>query len=102
MEQSSTAKTKTRRKNYAVWERIVEKNPEYGVAFINFTIRFPMLSPQAVRVAVLVRSFPSWMIGNMLCIAEHTVENLRYEIRKKLGIIHDDKLPGILLAMSLN
>ncbi len=90
---------RSRAKPHKLWEQAEQAS---GGVFernlIEISHRYPTLSPQELRVCVLVRAlFPNWRIAEILGITEKTVENHRRSVRMKIGLApYSELLPDLL------
>ena len=84
----SAKKRQSRAKRHIAWERAVElSDGRYDASLREIARLYPFLSPMELRVATLVRAMlPSWRIGELLSIAEVSVERIRCRIRRKIGL----------------
>ena len=91
----------SRAKRYVVWERIeTESEGRHSINLCILIKRFPKLTPMELRIATLIKggmSTSEILIELSLC--EKTVENHRYNIRKKLGLVDKENLQTYLIQI---
>ncbi len=93
-------KRASRAKPNLVWQNIEKTSAEYSNNYIEIARIYPLLSPQELRVAALIKAeLLSCEICEMLRIEEHSVENYRYEIRKKIKLPHEVNLQTYLAGL---
>ncbi len=89
---------KSRAKSDIVWEKLdLAANGVYKTNYKNLNNSYPKLTKMELKVSVLIyHGLDSRQISEALLITEHRVENHRFEVRKKLGLKHEDELKSFL------
>ena len=63
------------------------------------TKKYPDLSPIELQLCLMIRErMPSWQIAEKLSVKEHTIENHRSDIRRKLKLKFGRSLENFLLT----
>ena len=98
---SQSHKRKSRAKRFLQWEQLeLTTNGFYAQHLKKVSKHLPMLTRSELRVAALVSGLlPSREIARILGIAEHSVENHRSNIRKKIQLPDDITLTQFLQAL---
>lgn len=93
-------KRRSRAKRCLAWEEYeIVTNGIYAVRLKSIAEKFPMLTPQQLRVAALTSGLkPSFEIARILGTTEHAVEKIRSRIRHKLGLDDGISLTTVLAA----
>lgn len=93
-----SAPIRRQRKRNLSWEQAeLASNGLYARNLKEIEEQHPILSPMQLRVCALVKAMlPNWKIGEMLGIAEKTVENHLRATRKRLGLAPGTRLNHFL------
>lgn len=80
------------------WRRFIEQFRYLHTGFLDaLTEKHPDLSPTEIKVCALIKmQIPSKQICSILGIAPRSIENYRYRIRKKLGLLTGQNLSAYL------
>jgi len=63
-------------------------------------VKYPKLTPTEVKLCVLLRlNLNSKEIAAITFQNSHSVDIARYRIRKKMGLVRNDKLASVLMAV---
>ena len=91
----------SRKKIHVAWEEADEKaGGLYGRYVREIAGSFPTLTTMELKTCALVKALKeSWEISDLLGVSEHTIENHRVNIRRKLGLTKGAKLVARLLSV---
>ena len=102
MQSLSKAKRRSRAKRCLAWEDYeLATNGIYAKRIACIAHKFPMLTPNQLRVAALTTAMqPSWKIAEILGSSELAVNKVRCRIRKSLGISKQISLTSFLISLT--
>ena len=94
-------KGRSRKKMDITWEQADKRsNGLYSRYLQQIAKNFPGLTTMELKICTLIKSLkPSREIAELLFVSEHTVENHRVNIRKKIGVSNGSNLVAILLSL---
>jgi len=93
-------KGRSRKKLDITWEQADKRsNGLYNKYLQQVARSFPTLTAMELKICTLIKALkPSREIAELLYVSEHTVENHRVNIRKKIGVTNGRKLVATLLS----
>jgi DNA-binding NarL/FixJ family response regulator len=92
---------RSRRKRHLAWEEAdSQSNGLYGHYLREIAQRFPTLTLMELKTCALIKGLKgSWEISDILGVSEHTIENHRVNIRRKIGLQEGVSLATTLLIL---
>ncbi len=96
-----TKKIKHRKRHLSWEEADMQSKGTYFHSLVEISGQFPTLSMMELKISVLIRVMKSsWEIAEILGVSEHTVENHRVNIRKKVAAKKGNNLLSCLLQVN--